>query len=390
MPDDFSSSANQALSPAYRKEQRRRRAARRYLLVGVGVLIAAAAALVVAWMPDALPGRAARAPIVDDGAPTERTASLPPLNLPADAAAHGSAMEWWYYNGILDAANGERYAFHVAVFVATGLVKHTAMHAAVTDLQTGKRYESQTRTGGVPAQTVTNGFDFRQGRWHVAAAGPSHTVRTASDDMAISLDLQEAGPVVAHRAAGSKTPGLLDFGQAGISYYYSRPRITAKGNLRVGGKTVPVSGPVWFDHQWGEFDATQLGWNWFALHLANGSDVMVYQLFDAEGRQVMTAGTVSDDKGAVPLKAEDIEITPGARWTSPATQIPYTVEWRLRLPSGTYDVKPFYPDGEFDARQTTANVYWEGPVRVSGSGEGQGFLEMSGYDRLANLAAGRR
>ena len=214
MPDDFSASANQALSPAYRKEQRRRRAARRYLLVGVGVLIAAAAALVVAWMPDALPGRAARAPIVDDGAPTERTASLPPLNLPADAAAHGSAMEWWYYNGILDGAVGERYAFHVAVFVATGLVKHTAMHAAVTDLQTGQRYESQTRTGGVPAQTVTNGFDFRQGRWHVAAAGPAHTVRTAADDMAISLDLQETGPVVAHRAAGS----TIDTSMLGMAY----------------------------------------------------------------------------------------------------------------------------------------------------------------------------
>jgi predicted secreted hydrolase len=217
------------------------------------------------------------------------------------------------------------------------------MHAAVTDLQTGKRYASQTRTGGVPAQTVANGFDFSQGRWRVAAAGPSHTLRTASDDMAISLDLKDAGPVVAHRAAGSKTPGLLDFGKAGISYYYSRPRIAAKGDIVVGGKTVSVSGPVWFDHQWGEFDASALGWNWFALHLANGSDVMVYQLFDAEGRKVMTAGTVSDAKGAAPLKSEDIELTPGARWTSPLTQIPYIVEWRLRLPSGVYDVKPFYP-----------------------------------------------
>ena len=390
MPDDFSPRSGRAYSRSYREEQQRRRAARRYLLLGIGVLVVAAAALFMAWMPDALPGRPAVVAAVDDGGPAERTAALPPLNLPADDAAHGSGMEWWYYNGILDAANGERYAFHVAVFVATGLVKHTAMHAAVTDLQTGKRYASQTRTGGVPAQAIANGFDFSQGRWRVAAAGPSHTLRTASDDMAISLDLKDAGPVVAHRTAGSKTPGLLDFGKAGISYYYSRPRIAAKGDLVVGGKTVSVSGPVWFDHQWGEFDASALGWNWFALHLANGSDVMVYQLFDAEGRKVMTAGTVSDAKGAVPLKGEDIELTPGASWTSPVTRIPYVVEWRLRLPSGFYYVKAFYPDGEFDSRQTTANVYWEGPVRVSGSAEGQGFLEMSGYDRLANLAAGRR
>src|SRR5213592_3475368 len=71
------------------------------------------------------------------GQPAERTAALAPLNLPADDRAHGSGMEWWYYSGILNATSGERYAFHVAVFVANGLIKHTVMHAALTDLQSG-------------------------------------------------------------------------------------------------------------------------------------------------------------------------------------------------------------------------------------------------------------
>jgi predicted secreted hydrolase len=71
------------------------------------------------------------------GKPLERTAALPPLRLPADDAPHGSAMEWWYYSGILGAEAGQRYAVHMVVFVANGLVKHTVMHAALTDLQTG-------------------------------------------------------------------------------------------------------------------------------------------------------------------------------------------------------------------------------------------------------------
>jgi predicted secreted hydrolase len=393
MPSDplYSKKSGRLYSRSYREEQRRRRAARRYLFVGLAVLVVAAAWAFFAWMPDAVAVRPALATApVADGVSTERTAALPPLRLPADEAPHGSGMEWWYYNGILDAPEGQRYAFHVAVFVATGLVKHTAMHVALTDLQTGKRTTSQTRTGGVPAQNVANGFDFSQGRWRVAASGPVHTLQAASDEMSLKLDVREAGPVVAHRAADSKTPGLLDFGKAGISYYYSRPRMAAKGEIVVAGKTVPVSGEVWFDHQWGEFDASTLGWNWFALHLANGTDVMVYQLFDAEGRKVMTAGTVTDKTGSSPLKAQDIDIAPGASWTSPATKIPYVVEWRLRLPSGVYDVQPFFPDGEFDSRETTANVYWEGPVRVSGSAAGQGFLEMSGYDRLHATQANRR
>ena len=43
-------------------------------------------------------------------------------------------------------------------------------------------------------------------------------------------------------------------------------------------------GEVWFDHQWGNFEASRLAWNWFALQLDDGSSVMLYQLFD-KGRQ---------------------------------------------------------------------------------------------------------
>ena len=316
--------------------------------------------------------------------PAERTAALPPLNLPADEAPHASAMEWWYYSGILDAEAGQRYALHMVVFVANGLIKHTVMHAALTDLRTGKRHTSQTRTGGIPATHIPNGYDFRQERWQVSASPASHVLRASLDGGAsVALTLGNSGPVVAHRAPGSETPGLLDFGSSGISYYYSRPRLPARGDIHIGGKTVPVSGELWFDHQWGEFDVLSLGWNWFALHLADGSDLMLYQLFDMDGRSVVTAGTLSNAKGSQPLQHGEAELMPGKTWTSPRTNISYVVEWRIKLPSGVLNIQPFVPDSEFDAGATTGNVYWEGPVKVSGSREGQGFLELSGYDRLS-------
>ena len=315
--------------------------------------------------------------------PAERTAALPPLKLPDDEGLHRSAMEWWYYSGILDAKTGGRYAFHMAVFVADALVKHTVMHVALTDLQTGKRYVGQTRTGGVPAQGAAHGFDFSQDRWQAAASGASHVLRASFDGFSIALDLADSGQVVPHRAAGSATPGLLDFGQSGISYYYSRPRISARGELSVGPTRVPVTGNVWFDHQWGDFDVLSLGWNWFALHLADGSDVMLYELFDAQGRRFMTAGTVANANGFLPLEPGAVELTPLKTWTSPRTAIGYPVEWKVKLPSGELIVKPFFADAEFDSRETTANVYWEGPVKVTGSITGEGFLELSGYDRLS-------
>jgi predicted secreted hydrolase len=110
---------------------------------------------------------------------------------------------------------------------------------------------------------------------------------------------------------------------------------------------------------------------------------MLYELFDVDGRKIMTAGTLSDAKGSRPLQPGEVELQPGATWTSPKTNIPYVVEWRIELPSGVLNVKPFVADSEFDSGWTTGNVYWEGPVKVSGSQQGQGFLELSGYDRLS-------
>lgn len=322
--------------------------------------------------------------------PRERTAALPPLNLPADDAPHGSGMEWWYYSGLLDAKAGQRYAFHMVVFVANGLIKHTVMHVALTDLRTGKRYTAQTRTGGTPANGAATGFDFRQEGWQVAGSSSAHALHATIDGTTVALNLRDSGPAVAHRAPDSETPGLLDFGSSGISYYYSRPRLQARGEIAIEGKPVKVTGDVWFDHQWGEFDVLTLGWNWFALRLADGSDLMLYELFDMDGRTVMTAGTISNAQGSVPLKAGEVELIPGDTWTSPKTRIAYPVEWRLKLPSGTLNVKALHADSEFDSSSTSANIYWEGAVKVSGNAAGEGFLELSGYDRLRTRPAGPR
>ncbi len=375
-------------SASGRSRSHRRRSRKKGLAVFLAVIVVVGVAIGagVSYLSDSEPSPAAAAatgPAVESRKPAERTAALPPLNLPADDAPHGSAMEWWYYNGILGAKGGPRYAFHMVVFVANGLIKHTAMHAALTDLQTGKRYVSQTRTAGIPASNVPNGFDFRQEGWQATGSPSSQALRADFEDASIAVDLKDSGPTVAHRAPGSETPGVLDFGKSGISYYYSRPRLSAQGTIAIGAKSVPVSGEVWFDHQWGEFDVLSLGWNWFALHLSDGSDLMLYELFDMDQRKVMTAGTISNDKGSVPLKPGEVELVPGATWTSPKTNIPYVLEWSIKLPSGVLNVKPFVADSEFDSGGTTGNVYWEGPVKVTGTLDGQGFLELSGYDRLS-------
>ena len=369
-----------------KRKSRRRRNKLKYLTPFVALVLVAALGLYLIDWAEQEPARAASTTLGASPAlqPDERTAALPPLKLPADDAAHASGMEWWYYSGILDAQpDSNRYAFHVAVFVANSLVKHTVVHIALTDLQSGQRRTHQSRTGGLPAGQAKDGFDFRQDNWHVAGSGADHVVQASFDGIDLELKLHDDHPVVAHRASGSQTPGLLDFGKPGISYYYSRPRMAAEGVLRVNGKSAQqVRGPVWFDHQWGEFDVTQLGWNWLALHLSDGSDVMVYQLFGRDGRPVITTGTLTQAGQSRPLSPGDVELVAQRRWTSPRSKIEYAVDWTLKLPSGEHRVQPFLDDSEFDAATTTANIYWEGPVKVSGSAQGEGFMELSGYERL--------
>ena len=57
-------------------------------------------------------------------------------------------------------------------------------------------------------------------------------------------------------------------------------------------------------------------------------------------------------------------------------QIPVT--WRVEVPSRGIDVTldAIYDD----SWMPTSVAYWEGPVSVTGSHEGRGYLEMTGYE----------
>ena len=113
---------------------------------------------------------------------------------------------------------------------------------------------------------------------------------------------------------------------------------------------------------------------------------MIYELFDRTGRPVVTAGTHTlADGSSTPLPRESVQLQPVRQWTSPATGIRYPVAWRVNVPAGTLEVEPFVSNAEFDAGITSANVYWEGAVKVTGALEGRGFLELSGYERLKDL-----
>jgi predicted secreted hydrolase len=63
-------------------------------------------------------------------------------------------------------------------------------------------------------------------------------------------------------------------------------RLQAEGTLAIRGESHNVSGLAWLDREWGSsaLSEDQEGWDWFALQLSDGSDLMFYNLRRSDGR----------------------------------------------------------------------------------------------------------
>ena len=155
--------------------------------------------------------------------------------------------------------------------------------------------------------------------------------------------------------------------------------------IRIGARDYRVSGLSWLDREWSTsaLAPDQVGWDWFALQLSDGSDLMFYQLRKTDGTQdASSSGTwVSRDGVASQLRADDVQITVADTWASPEGG-EYPSRWTLRVPRFDLDVTvtPVLADQEL----FTTVRYWEGAVDVTGvSGaatiSGRGYVELTGY-----------
>ncbi|HCN67397.1 MAG TPA: lipocalin family protein [Candidatus Accumulibacter phosphatis] len=364
----------------------------RWLVIGGWLLMVLAVVWVVFFRSERAPVAAALPPASDRPEVTTRSAAaMPPVRLPADDAPHAMLTEWWYYSGHLQTASGERYSFHLATFLRQGTLTHTVFHGSLLDHQSGKLYSEQSRTAGNPSDGRKDGFDFSHGPWQMRGEGSRHAAKMAGKGFALDLQITDTLPPVLHQAPGTPLAGLLDFGAAGLSYYTSRPRMAAEGSLTIDGKSVQVTGDVWFDHQWGDFEAAQLRWNWFALQLTDGADIMLFELFDRQGAPVLRMGTHAKAGVVTALGAQDFTTSSHGTWKSAASGVVYPVDWTISLPARGVRLKiePVLRASEMDARTTTLNVYWEGAVKASGSHTGLGFMELSGYSPPAEQTRNR-
>jgi predicted secreted hydrolase len=310
-----------------------------------------------------------------------------PVTFPRDAAPHDALVEWWYYTGHLNTADGREFGFELTFFQAvraTGPVGYIA-HFAVTDVQ-GQRFSHQARTATGAIQPTLN---FDVGGWQLNTAGQVEQLvaeMTPAEGVdkpyAIRLSLTD------RKAPALHNNGYIEYGPAGGSYYYSRTRINVVGELYDGTTTLPVTGQAWMDHQWGNFVvAGRGGWDWFSLQLDDGNEYMLYILRAPDGQSAAYGSRVLGDGRVEDIEQSQLQLETLSTWTSPHTGGKYPSSWRVRVPGLANPIRltPRVADQElyFPGIVLTVPVYWEGAVLVqddvTGRPLGKGYVELTGY-----------
>jgi predicted secreted hydrolase len=389
------------------------RGRRRRFLATAGLGALTAAGLAGCGTTAGEPRHLSEAPIPVQPAPTPTPARFPPVRLPEDEAPHDVLTEWWYYTGHLYEGTDE-YGFELVMFrgIRGDRPPGYAAHFAVTDLPRQRfRYDQRadvalneapvpatappggaapdgSRPPGVVAVTPAGGgFDLALGDWRMRGRDGQDWLSAAMPGYRLEAALTALRPPALHEGEPPVSPGLISFGPAGYSYYYSRTRMSVDGILEVEGAPRAVHGEAWMDHQWGDFLVLGGGgWDWFAANLRDGRDVTISVVRDDRGTVVMTSGTLVEASGETRhLSAGSLSLEPTGRWTSPHTGVTYPSGWRLRLPEASLDVlwTPLLADQELDTRPSTGVVYWEGAVGLqdasSGADLGRGYVELTGY-----------
>lgn len=356
---------------------------------------------------------------------------------PQDHGPHPDhRTEWWYITGNLVGEDGALLGYQFTLFrgaispsppetgSAWGTNQIYLGHVAVTDAETGEHVHAErfARGAGGLAGARVEPFRVWLEGWELASAAypswgpaspsaagtgavpsdldPSHPdaifplrVRAHDLDLAMDLRLEPGKGIILQGDRGYSRKGSRE---GNASYYYSYPRMPTTGTLRVGERSYQVTGSSWMDREWSTsaLEPGQVGWDWFALQLDEGSEVMLYQLRGEDDRpNPLSKGTwVGADGRTRSLRPADWTLEVLDRWASPVDGTLYPSRWRLRVPAEGLDIEivPLMADQEMNVTFR----YWEGAVSFSGEGRdgvplsGRGFVEMTGYADRSNDESG--
>ena len=313
-----------------------------------------------------------------------------PLVFPADHGPHPDyRIEWWYVTANLADTSGSAYGAQWTLFrqaMAPG-PQHEGWasqqiwmgHAAVTRADTHRSSEIFARGGVGQAGVTTSPFDAWIDAWQM------HGREGMSAKTLSPLELKAAGADFAYTLRLDADQTLVLQGDAGYSvkseqgqssYYYSQPFFKAEGRITIDDTPVDVTGQAWMDREWSSqpLAADQTGWDWLSLHLDRGEKLMLFRLRGTGDHHFISGKWFSQGRERR-LASSDITMTPKVLTDIAGRRIP--TSWDIAIPSLSLTISCISVNPK--CWMGTRFPYWEGPIRFSGSHNGVGYLEMTGY-----------
>ena len=326
------------------------------------------------------------------------------LRLPADHGSHPAhRIEWWYYTGNLETDRGRRFGYQITFFrvgIDTAPINPSKWsvrdllmaHVAVTDAAGGRHLfaERVSRAGVGWAGASPRDLRVWNEDWEVRLEYGRHRLQARDPRFAIDLLASEDRPPVLHGERGFSQKGSS---AGNATHYYSLTRMPTEGFVTLDGERFAVKGDTWMDHEFGTsfLEIQQQGWDWFSIQMADGADLMMFQMRRADGSlDPHSSGTiVRPGQPNRRLVASDFTLTPGRLWGASGSAARYPVEWRISVPDEQLElrVRPIVDAQELTGARSGVS-YWEGAIDVEGTRAGQpvtgrGYLEMTGYSGRA-------
>ncbi len=320
---------------------------------------------------------------------------------------------WLYFTGILtDEETGDLYGYEFTLFEAKvsrmGGIPLFLTHAAISDVSRSQHpfYEyTPLIEDGVQA-VVSTGSDDERGdfwryedpqltlthweeldTWSIVAEGDT-VENIPGQHIALNLTLvNDKADYYLHRPDGlggmGACPSVNPETMEGLSYYYSHPALTTTGTLTIDDREVQANGDTWFDHQWGNFNQCDLGWDWFSFRMDDGSYMMLFRFHDENLAETFGLTYIAPD-GNVQwwLGGDAVTFTVTRWWRSDLFGIRYPLEWIIETPVGAFALEAYFDEQTMVSPH--APDYWEGIMRVregdhTGPQIGMAFIELADY-----------
>ncbi|NKF49297.1 carotenoid 1,2-hydratase [Shewanella sp. WXL01] len=333
-----------------------------------------------------------------------------PLVFPQDHQAHNDfKQEWWYLTANLTTESGEPLGlqwtqFRIALTPPAEFqsVKDTQSAnqplARSADWQTNQVYMAHAALTSKDQHFIDEKWSRAHPQLASVQASPlaifTHNWRWQSqtkDLFPATLTAEQAefgftlqlDSTVPFQRQGDNGYSIKYADSSVASYYYSQPYIEVSGTVQRDGKSEKVSGKAWLDREWSSqfLTKSQQGWDWFSLRLTDEQTMMIFRLRgDDPSDHFFSARLMQRDGSGNNLTSkdnpDDITMTP-TQWQQ--TKLgKHPVAWRIQVESQNIDIQTQALNPDSDMALSVA--YWEGPISFSGTHQGTGYMELTGYD----------